>query len=101
MDLHGLVRPAAGAEPLHVIGRVNLHCTLLHLSIDAHAVVDIVDLHTHTQTDMLGESSPPPLLSRSFPHTHTSPLWVSLSDAGVHSNLGGGARAVQLWVTMT
>lgn len=50
VDLHGLVRPVAGAEALHVIGRVDLHCALLHLAIDAHAVVDIVNLHTHTNT---------------------------------------------------
>ena len=50
VDLDGLVRTAAGAEPLHVVGRVDLHCTLLHSAIDAHAVVDIVDLHTHTHT---------------------------------------------------
>lgn len=49
MDLHGLVRPAAGAESLHVIGCVDLHRTLLHFAIDAHAVVDIVDLNTQTR----------------------------------------------------
>lgn len=48
VDLHGLVCSAAGAESLHVVGRVNLHRALLYFAVDAHAVVDIVDLHTHT-----------------------------------------------------
>lgn len=56
MDFHGLVCPAACAEPFHVIIGVNLHCALLHFTIDAHAVVDIVDLHTHTHKNTQGFS---------------------------------------------
>lgn len=50
VDLHGLVGAAARAEALHVVSRVDLHRSLLHLPIDAHAVVDIVDLCAQTHT---------------------------------------------------
>lgn len=75
VDLHGLIRPAAGAEALHVIGRVDLHCPLLHLAIDAHAVVDIVDLHTHKHIVStwhvwysVNHPTPGPLFSCAPPH---------------------------------
>lgn len=119
MDLHGLVGPTAHAESLHVVGRVDLHCTLLHFAVDAHAVVDIVDLQTHTHTHTVSEwhvryESPeshptprPPLFQHSSSPslsnlTHTASLfWISLSDTYFDSNLGTRTQSVQLQVMMT
>lgn len=48
VDLHCLLISTPSTEPLHVVGGINLHRALLHVTINTHAVVDVVDLpHTH------------------------------------------------------
>lgn len=126
VDLHGLVRPAARAESLHVIGRVDLHCALLHFAIDAHAVVDIVDLHTPTHTHTQGfrlackvwesQESPHPQPSlfqhSSSPCSSNLTPWLFLTLRPLFSGFlfwthafiqacGRITQSIQLWVMMT
>lgn len=44
MDLNCFVIFASCREPLQVVYCVNLHGALLHFTVDAHAIVDIVHL---------------------------------------------------------
>ena len=44
VNFHGFLMPASSSETLQIIPGINLHGTFLNFSIDAHAIVNIVDL---------------------------------------------------------